>query len=185
MWGYMALVGNLFRRHSVGNRGAAGKRVIAVGRLPVPGDDELGAIEELGSSQEGFGKVGAVKHRLEQVRALQMRTRQIRPAQVHPSEVGIPKIGPRKIEPAQIEPPQSGPRQVWRVVVFRPPVIPHCGAAAEYCDMLIVRLLPPLSSLRGALFHHCSELSDLILRQAFHAVQVGIRQVRPVELCQA
>jgi hypothetical protein len=26
---------------------------------------------------------------------------------------------------------------------------------------------------------------ELILRQAFHTIQVGIRQVRPVELCQA
>jgi hypothetical protein len=42
MWGYIASVSNLFQRHSVRNRGAAGKRVIAVGRLPIPGDDALG-----------------------------------------------------------------------------------------------------------------------------------------------
>jgi hypothetical protein len=74
MWDYLASVGNLFRRHSVRNRGAAGKRVIAEGRLPVPGDDELGAIEELGSSQEGFGKIGAIEHRFEEVRALEVGT---------------------------------------------------------------------------------------------------------------
>src|ERR1700730_11481729 len=39
--GYVASVGNLFRRHSVRNRGAAVEGLITEPRLPVPGDDEL------------------------------------------------------------------------------------------------------------------------------------------------
>jgi hypothetical protein len=63
--------------------------------LPVPGDNELSAVEELGSVQEGPSKIGAIEHRLEEIRALQVRTRQVCPAQVRPPEIGIPKIGAR------------------------------------------------------------------------------------------
>jgi hypothetical protein len=59
------LVGNLSQWHSVRNRAAAGKCVITKGRLPVPGNDELGTIKKLSSSQEGPGKIGAIEHRLE------------------------------------------------------------------------------------------------------------------------
>jgi hypothetical protein len=66
--------------------------------LPVPGDYELSAVQELGCIQKSPGKIGAIKHRFEEVHAVQMRTREIRPAQVRPPEIGIPKIGPGKVE---------------------------------------------------------------------------------------
>ena len=70
MWGYVASVGNLFRRPSVGNSGAAGERVITESRLPVPGDDELGAIQKTGAVQKRSGKIDAIQRSLEEVRAL-------------------------------------------------------------------------------------------------------------------
>jgi hypothetical protein len=100
----------LFRRHPIGDRGAAAERLITQSRLPIPGGDELGTIQKLGSSQEGFGKVGAVKHRLEQVRAFEVGSRQIRVAEFRSPEIGTLKIGLRQIEPAQIEALQTGPR---------------------------------------------------------------------------
>jgi hypothetical protein len=38
--------------------------------LPVPGDDELSAVQELGTIQKSPGKIGAIKHRFEEVRTL-------------------------------------------------------------------------------------------------------------------
>jgi hypothetical protein len=46
--------------------------------LPVPGDDQLGAIQELGSIQQGSVKIGAIEHRFEEVRAIQVGTGQVR-----------------------------------------------------------------------------------------------------------
>jgi hypothetical protein len=89
---------------------AAGKRLIAESRLPVPGNDQLRTIQELRSVQEGLGEVGAIKHRLEKVRALQMSIRQVRSAQVRPSEIRAPQINSGKIEAAQVEASQAGPR---------------------------------------------------------------------------
>jgi hypothetical protein len=60
------------------NRGAAAERLIAEGRLPVPGSDELGTIKKLSSGQEGPGKIGAIEHRFEEVRAIQVGTGQVR-----------------------------------------------------------------------------------------------------------
>ena len=88
-------IGNLFRRHSVRNGGAATERLIPKGRLPVPGNYELSAVQELGSIQKSPGKIGAIEHRFEEVRALQMGTQQIRPAQVGAPEIGTLKIGAR------------------------------------------------------------------------------------------
>jgi hypothetical protein len=105
----------------------------------------------LGFRQKGPGEIGAVEHRLEEVRAVEMGACQIRVAEICSPEIGAPKIGPRKIEPAQVEPSQTGPRQVRRQVVFRPPLIPRCGAAAEHRDVLNVWHRPPLSNLLAAL----------------------------------
>ena len=66
--------GGLFCWFPVWNNRAAGKRVITKSRLPVPGDYELSAVQELGSIQKSSGKISAIKHRLEEVRAVQMRT---------------------------------------------------------------------------------------------------------------
>src|SRR5438270_8537595 len=88
------VLGNLFRRHSVRNRGATDKRLITEGRLPVPGDHKLSAVEELGSIQKSPGEIGPIEHRLEEVRAVQMSTRQVRPAQVRAPEIGTSKVGP-------------------------------------------------------------------------------------------
>jgi hypothetical protein len=128
----------LFRGHPIGDRGAAAERLITQSRLPIPGGDELGTIQKLGFRQKGPGKIGTIEYCFEEVRALEMGACQIRVAEICSPEIGAPKIGPRKIEPAQIEPSQTGPRQVRRHVVFRPPLIPRCGAAAEHRDMLIV-----------------------------------------------
>jgi len=92
----------------------------------------------LGSIQESPGKIGAIKDRFEELRAVEMRTRQIRPAQVRPPEIGTPKIGLRKVEPAQVEASQTGPGQVGYLVLFRPPCIPCCSAASENGEMVIV-----------------------------------------------
>src|SRR6266851_9632512 len=70
------------------NSGAAAKRGIAVGRLPVPGGDELGAIQELGAIEERSGKIGAVEHRLEEVRPLHSGTRQVRIAALRAPQIG-------------------------------------------------------------------------------------------------
>jgi hypothetical protein len=77
------------------NSRATGKCVIAKGRLPVPGNYELSAVQELGSIQKSPGKIGAIEHRLEEVGGLQMRNRQVRSAQVRTPEISTPKIGPR------------------------------------------------------------------------------------------
>jgi hypothetical protein len=130
------------------------------GRLPVPGSDELGTIKKLSSGQEGPGKIGAVEHRFEQVHAFQVSGRQVRPVQVRPAEIGAAKIHSRKVEATQIEPSQTGPRQVRRLVVFRPPCVPCCGATAEHRDVLIVWHLLPLSSLRGGSFRGWSARSS-------------------------
>jgi hypothetical protein len=63
--------------------------------LPVPGDDKLSAVQELGSIQDSPRKIGAIEHLLEEVRALQVGTAQIHPAQVRAPEIGTSKIGPR------------------------------------------------------------------------------------------
>jgi hypothetical protein len=63
--------------------------------LPVPGDNELSAVQELDSIQKGPGKISAIEYRFEDVGAVEMRTRQIRRAQVRPPEIGTSKIGPR------------------------------------------------------------------------------------------
>jgi len=42
--------------------------------LPVPSDNELSAVQESGSIQKSYGKIGAVEHGFEEVRALQMGT---------------------------------------------------------------------------------------------------------------
>ena len=138
--------------------GLAGEYRIAGARplLAVLGDDELSAVQELGSIQKSSGKIGAIEHRFEEVRALQMATQQIRLAQVGAPEIGTPKIRPRKVEASQVEPSQPGPRQIRPFVLLRPPLIPHFGATGEHRDILIVWHLLPLSSLRGALFRYCS-----------------------------
>jgi len=87
---------------SVGNGGATGKRFVAEGRLPVPGDDQLRAIQELGSSKKGSGEVCAIKHCFEKVRPLKIGVAEVRLAQGGSSEIGTPKIRSGKIEPAQI-----------------------------------------------------------------------------------
>jgi hypothetical protein len=66
------LVGNLFQWHSAGDWGATGKRLIAEGRLPAPGDDELRTIEKLSSIEVCPGKIGAVQYRFEEIRTLQV-----------------------------------------------------------------------------------------------------------------
>jgi hypothetical protein len=66
------------------NSRATPKLLITESRLPVPGDEELGAVQELGSIQESSGEVGAIELRLEQVCAIQTGTRQIRIAEVRP-----------------------------------------------------------------------------------------------------
>jgi hypothetical protein len=63
--------------------------------LPVPGDNELSAVQELGSIQKSPGKISVIEHRLEEVRAVQMSTRQVRPAQVRAPEIGTSKVGPQ------------------------------------------------------------------------------------------
>jgi hypothetical protein len=92
------------------NSGAAGKRVIAKGRLPVPSNNKLRTIQKLRSVEESIGEVSAIEHRFEKVRVLQVGTREVRPVQVRPSEIGAPKINPGKIESAQVEASQTGPR---------------------------------------------------------------------------
>jgi hypothetical protein len=77
------------------NSRATGKLVIAERCLPVPGGNELSAVQELGSIQKSPGKISAIEYRFEEVSALKMRTRQIRPAQVRAPEIGTPKMGPR------------------------------------------------------------------------------------------
>jgi len=42
--------------------------------LPVPGYYQLTAVQELGSIQKSPGKIGAIEHRLEEVRAVQLGT---------------------------------------------------------------------------------------------------------------
>ncbi len=74
MWGYIASVGNLFRRHCVRNSCSTGKRLIPEGCLPVPSNDELSTIQKLSAIQISPGKIGAIKYRLEEVRALEMGT---------------------------------------------------------------------------------------------------------------
>jgi hypothetical protein len=64
----------LFRRLPVRNSCSTGKRLIPEGCLPVPGDDELSAIQKLGFCQEGPSKIGAIKYSFEKVRALEMGT---------------------------------------------------------------------------------------------------------------
>jgi hypothetical protein len=59
---------------SVRNGGAAGKRFVAVGRLPVSGDDQLCAIQELGSIKQGSGEVGSVEHCFEKICSFQVGT---------------------------------------------------------------------------------------------------------------
>jgi hypothetical protein len=72
MWGYIASIGNLFQRHSVGNSGAAAEGLITESRLPVPGNDELGTIKKLGFRQKGPGKIGAIEYSFEEVRAFEV-----------------------------------------------------------------------------------------------------------------
>jgi hypothetical protein len=55
--------------------------------LPVSGNYELSAVQELSSIQKSPGKIGAIEHRFEKVRGVQMRTRQIRPTQVRAPEI--------------------------------------------------------------------------------------------------
>jgi hypothetical protein len=111
----------LLRRISVRNGSATGQCFVAEGRLPVPGDDQLRAIQELGSSKKGSGEVRAVENCFEQIRPLKVGAGEIRLAQARSSEIGTPKIRTGKIVPAQIEPAQTGLRQVWSLVSFRPP----------------------------------------------------------------
>jgi hypothetical protein len=54
------------------NTCAAGKRLITVGRLPVPGNNELGTIQKLSTIQISPGKIGAIEYRFEKVRTLQV-----------------------------------------------------------------------------------------------------------------
>src|SRR5713226_5063940 len=76
----------------------AAKRGIAEGRLPIPGGDELGTIEELGAIEERAGKIGAVEHRFEEIRPLHPGTRQVRIAALRSPQIGASKIRPREIE---------------------------------------------------------------------------------------
>src|ERR1700675_3279782 len=97
-------------RRSARNGCAAVQRVVTEGRLPVPGDEQLGTIQELGAEQESPGKIGAVEHRFEEVCPLQAGPRQIRICALCSPKVGASKVRSRKIKPAQIEPAQGGPR---------------------------------------------------------------------------
>jgi len=63
--------------------------------LPILGDYELSAVQELGAIQKSPGKISAIEYRFEDVGAVETRTRQICPAQVRAPEIGTPKIGPR------------------------------------------------------------------------------------------
>jgi len=47
MWGYVASIDNLFWGPLVWDSRATAKRLITEGRLPVPGDNELGTIKQL------------------------------------------------------------------------------------------------------------------------------------------
>jgi hypothetical protein len=89
---------SLFSWFPVWNSRTAGKRLITGGRLPVPGDHELGTIKKLRAVEKRSGKIGAIEHRFKEVRAVQMRTRQIRPAQIRAPEIGTLKIGLRHPE---------------------------------------------------------------------------------------
>src|SRR6516165_12625200 len=91
------------RRFLCGDRGAAAEFIIAKRRLPVPGDGQLRAIQELRAIEESPGEIGAVEHRLEQVRFLQVRAGELRVGKVGSPQIGTPQIGTRKIKPAQIE----------------------------------------------------------------------------------
>jgi hypothetical protein len=104
-WTYPARWGS-----RAGDRGAAAKRVIAKRRLPVPSDDELGTIQELGAVKECSSEIGTVQQSFEEVRPLQVGSRQIRIAAFRSPKIGAPKVRPRKIEPAQIVPSQGGAR---------------------------------------------------------------------------
>ena len=103
-------MGGLSRWFCLRNSRAARKRVIAERRLPVTGDDQLRAIQELNFIQEGSGEIGAIEHRLKKVCAFQAGTRQVRPAQVRSPEIGIPKIHAGEVKSAQIERSQTGSR---------------------------------------------------------------------------
>jgi hypothetical protein len=138
MWGYVASIDNLFWGPLVWNSRATAKRLITEGRLPVPADHKLGAIQKLGAGQESPCKVGTIEYRFEEVRALEVGPGQIRVGELCSPEISIAKIGPRKVEPTQIKSAQTGPRQVWRLVEFRPPLLPHRGATAEHRDMFII-----------------------------------------------
>src|SRR5215471_981409 len=104
-------IGNLVQERAVRKRGTTGKRGITDSGLPVPGNDELSAIEKLGSSQEGPRKIGTIEYRFKKVRTVETGARQIRIAEVSPSQISAPKVRPRKIETSQINASQTGPRQ--------------------------------------------------------------------------
>ena len=89
--------------------------------MPVPGDGQLRAIQELGSIEKGSGEVRTVEQCFEKICPLKVGSRQVRLAQVGSSEIGTPKIRSGKIVPAQIEPAQTSLREVWSLVSFRPP----------------------------------------------------------------
>jgi hypothetical protein len=69
----------------LGNSGTTAQRGIAEGRLPIPGGDELGTIQELGVVEERSGEMGTVEHRFEEVRPVNSRCRR-RPLFQKPGE---------------------------------------------------------------------------------------------------
>ena len=85
-----APAGDLSCGFRVGNSRATGKRVVSESRLPVPGNNQLRAIEELGLTQERSRQIGAVEHCFEKVRPLNVSTRQTRVTQIRSSQIGIP-----------------------------------------------------------------------------------------------
>jgi len=149
--------------------------------LPIPGDDQLGAIQELRAIKEGPGEIGAVEHRLEQVRPVQAGTREIRTGKIGPPKVGALHVSARKIEPVQIEATQAGARQIRCLFVFRPPGIPCRGTASEHGTCASFGI----SYSRQTFGQPCSAVAmcpiDLRLRQALGAAQISIGQIRTVE----
>jgi hypothetical protein len=111
--------------------------------LPVLGDYELSAVQELGAIQKSPGKIGAIEYRFEDVGAVQMRSRQIRPAQIRASEVGTPKIGSGKVESTQVEASQTSPRQEFERFIY-------LYGALDTCFALATELTPPARWLSHA-----------------------------------
>lgn len=103
---------------------AAGEVIVAKGRGPIPGGDELGAIQELRPHEKCCRKISAIQDGLEEVGAGEIGPGKVGVTELGAAQIGAREVGACEIVAAEIEAAQGAAGEVERLGSPYPPAIP-------------------------------------------------------------